>query len=70
MTVAEIVGVDPAGRRGREVVRVGRSIWPNRASVDMPIVEHVAYVVRGEMTPLDMLRSLVSRTAKPERHGH
>jgi glycerol-3-phosphate dehydrogenase (NAD(P)+) len=41
-----------------------------RAGVDMPIVEHVAHVVRGEMTPQDMLRSFVSRSAKPERHGH
>lgn len=40
-----------------------------RHGVDMPIVEHVAYVVRGEMTPVEMLRSLVSRSAKPERHG-
>ncbi|MBM7786646.1 NAD(P)H-dependent glycerol-3-phosphate dehydrogenase [Tenggerimyces flavus] len=40
-----------------------------RHGVDLPIVEHVAYVVRGEMTPVEMLRSLVSRSAKPERHG-
>ena len=41
-----------------------------RVGVDMPIVDHVTYVVRGEMTPTEMLRSLISRTAKPERHGH
>jgi glycerol-3-phosphate dehydrogenase (NAD(P)+) len=41
-----------------------------RVGVEMPIVEHVTYVVKGEMTPLDMLRSLITRTAKPERHGH
>jgi glycerol-3-phosphate dehydrogenase (NAD(P)+) len=41
-----------------------------RAAVDTPIVEHVAYVVRREMTPTEMLTSLVSRSAKPERHGH
>jgi glycerol-3-phosphate dehydrogenase (NAD(P)+) len=41
-----------------------------RAGVDMPIVEHVTYVVRREMTPTEMLSSLVSRSAKPERHGH
>ena len=41
-----------------------------RAGVDMPIVEHVAYVVRRDMTPTEMLTSLVSRSAKPERHGH
>jgi glycerol-3-phosphate dehydrogenase (NAD(P)+) len=38
--------------------------------VDMPIVEHVVHVVRGEMTPVDMLGSLLARSAKPERHGH
>ncbi len=42
----------------------------HRNNVDMPIVEHVARVVRGELTPVDMLGSLLSRTAKPERHGH
>jgi glycerol-3-phosphate dehydrogenase (NAD(P)+) len=36
----------------------------------MPIVEAVTYVVRGDTTPMQMLRSLISRTAKPERHGH
>jgi len=41
-----------------------------RVGVDMPIVEAVTYVVRGETTPTDMLRSLIARTAKPERHGH
>lgn len=38
--------------------------------VDMPIVEHVVAVVHDGMAPLDMLRSLMSRTAKPERYGH
>ncbi|MBD0292700.1 MAG: NAD(P)-dependent glycerol-3-phosphate dehydrogenase [Jiangellaceae bacterium] len=42
----------------------------NRHGVDVPIVEHVSYVVRGEMNPAQMLASLLSRTAKPERHGH
>jgi glycerol-3-phosphate dehydrogenase (NAD(P)+) len=36
----------------------------------MPIVEHVVAVVHDGMAPLDMLRSLMSRTAKPERYGH
>lgn len=38
--------------------------------VEMPIVEHVVHVMRAEMTPLDMLQSLLARSAKPERHGH
>jgi glycerol-3-phosphate dehydrogenase (NAD(P)+) len=35
--------------------------------VDMPIVEHVAAVVRGELKPVDMVRRLISRAAKSER---
>jgi glycerol-3-phosphate dehydrogenase (NAD(P)+) len=35
----------------------------------MPIVEHVTRVVSGEMTPKDMLVSLISRSAKSERWG-
>jgi len=37
--------------------------------VEMPIVEHVTRVVSGEMTPKDMLVSLISRSAKSERWG-
>ncbi|MGZ0152521.1 NAD(P)H-dependent glycerol-3-phosphate dehydrogenase [Kribbella sp. WER1] len=37
--------------------------------VEMPIAEHVTKVVAGEMTPKDMLFSLVSRSAKSERWG-
>ncbi len=35
--------------------------------VDMPIVEHVAAVVRGDLGAEDLVVSLVSRSAKPER---
>lgn len=38
--------------------------------VDVPIVEHVARMIRGELGPQDMIGSLLSRSAKPERHGH
>jgi glycerol-3-phosphate dehydrogenase (NAD(P)+) len=41
-----------------------------RNSVDMPIVEHVVGVVQEGVAPSDALRSLMSRSAKPERHGH
>lgn len=41
-----------------------------RNGVDMPIVDHVVAVVHDGMAPLDMLRSLMSRAAKPERYGH
>jgi glycerol-3-phosphate dehydrogenase (NAD(P)+) len=37
-----------------------------QAGVDLPIVEHVVHVVRGEMTPLQMMDSLLSRDVKPE----
>ena len=69
MTVADIAG---ATRQVAEGVKSCESILDlaRRVDVDMPIVEHVTYVVRGEMTPQDMLRSFVSRSAKPERRGH
>ncbi|MDQ3094829.1 MAG: NAD(P)-dependent glycerol-3-phosphate dehydrogenase [Actinomycetota bacterium] len=38
-----------------------------RNGVEMPIVEHVAALIRGEMAPKEMLASLISRAAKPER---
>ncbi|SRR6266508_3614427 len=37
--------------------------------VEMPIVEHVTQVVAGELTPKEMLISLISRSAKAERWG-
>lgn len=37
--------------------------------VDMPIAEHVVAVVHDGMSPRETARSLMSRTAKPERHG-
>lgn len=38
-----------------------------RSGVEMPIVEHVTALLRGEMTPRQMLGSLISRAAKSER---
>jgi glycerol-3-phosphate dehydrogenase (NAD(P)+) len=38
-----------------------------RSGVEMPIVEAVASLVRGEMGPQEMLSRLISRAAKPER---
>jgi glycerol-3-phosphate dehydrogenase (NAD(P)+) len=68
LSVAEIAA---STRQVAEGVKSCESILDlaRRHGVEMPIVEHVAYVVRGEMTPVEMLRSLVSRSAKPERHG-
>ncbi|WP_433006631.1 NAD(P)H-dependent glycerol-3-phosphate dehydrogenase [Kribbella sp. CA-294648] len=68
MTVAEIAG---ATRQVAEGVKSCESITElaHHHDVEMPIVEHVTKVVAGEMTPKDMLFSLVSRSAKSERWG-
>jgi glycerol-3-phosphate dehydrogenase (NAD(P)+) len=69
MSVAEILA---STRQVAEGVKSCESVLDlaNRVGVEMPIVEAVTSVVRGEMTPTDMLYTLISRTAKPERHGH
>jgi glycerol-3-phosphate dehydrogenase (NAD(P)+) len=69
MSVAEVLA---SSRQVAEGVKSCESVLDlaQRVDVDMPIVEHVTYVVRGKMTPTEMLRSMISRTAKPERHGH
>ena len=66
LSVDEIVH---STRQVAEGVKSCQSIYELAAEhgVDMPIVEHVAEVVRGELTPKEMLIELVSRTAKPER---
>ncbi|HEX8002188.1 MAG TPA: NAD(P)H-dependent glycerol-3-phosphate dehydrogenase [Mycobacteriales bacterium] len=52
-----------------EGVKSSRSILDlaTKHDVEMPISQHVAYVVHDGMTPQDMLRSLMSREAKPEK---
>jgi len=59
-------------RQVAEGVRSCESILElaRRNDVDMPIVEHVVGVVHHGLSPTDTLRSLMSRAAKPERHGH
>jgi glycerol-3-phosphate dehydrogenase (NAD(P)+) len=66
MTVDDIVG---STRQVAEGVKSCQSVYELAAQreVDMPIVEHVAAVVREELTPKEMLVSLVSRSAKAER---
>ncbi len=39
-----------------------------RHGIEMPIVENVAAVVAGELTPAEMITSLMSRAAKRERY--
>jgi glycerol-3-phosphate dehydrogenase (NAD(P)+) len=64
--------VDEAASSTRQVAEGVKSCQSiidlaHRHDVEMPIVEHVAALVRNEMTPREMLTSLVSRAAKPER---
>jgi glycerol-3-phosphate dehydrogenase (NAD(P)+) len=39
-----------------------------RHGVEMPIVENVAAVIAGDLTPVGLIATLMSRTAKPERY--
>jgi glycerol-3-phosphate dehydrogenase (NAD(P)+) len=66
LSVAEIAG---GTRQVAEGVKSCASIseLAHHHDVEMPIAEHVTKVVAGEMTPKDMLFSLVSRSAKSER---
>jgi glycerol-3-phosphate dehydrogenase (NAD(P)+) len=65
-SVSEIVG---STRQVAEGVKSCESLLALATDhgVDVPIIEHVAQVARGVATPQEMLRSLISRAAKPER---
>jgi glycerol-3-phosphate dehydrogenase (NAD(P)+) len=54
-----------------EGVTSSRSIrdLAHKHGVEMPITEHVVAVVHDGMAPSDMVRHLMSREAKSERHG-
>lgn len=64
-SVAEIAA---STRQVAEGVKSCESIeqLAGRAGVEMPIVEGVAAVVRGDTTPREMMRVILSRSAKPE----
>ncbi len=66
MSLAEVTA---STRQVAEGVRSCESLLALATShnVEVPIVEHVAAVVRGEATPSETLRSLIARAAKPER---
>ncbi len=66
MSVDEVVA---STRQVAEGVRSCESLreLAARHRVEMPIVEHVSALVRGETTPEEMVRSLISRAAKAER---
>lgn len=69
LSVAEIVA---STRQVAEGVKSCASILQlaRAHGVDVPIVEHVVAVVHEGVPPLEVLRSLMSRAAKPERWGH
>ncbi len=66
-TVAEITA---STRQVAEGVKSCSSIQDlaARNKVEMPIVEHVAGVIAGRLTPVEMITALMSRSAKPERY--
>jgi glycerol-3-phosphate dehydrogenase (NAD(P)+) len=66
-TVAEITA---STRQVAEGVKSCASIQAlaDEHEVEMPIVEHVAAVIAGELSPRDMITALMSRSAKPERY--
>ncbi len=66
MSVDEIIA---STRQVAEGVRSCESLRTLAAGydVEMPIVEHVSGLVRGEMSPGEMVRSLISRAATSER---
>lgn len=67
MTVQEVTG---STRQVAEGVKSCESVSELAAvhGVEMPIVAHVAALIRGDMGPDEMVRSLISREAKPEIH--
>lgn len=66
-TVAEITA---STRQVAEGVKSCASIQLLAAqhAVEMPIVQHVAAVIAGELTAQEMITALMSRSAKPERY--
>jgi len=68
MTVDEVVGIT---KQTAEGVKSSQAVLElaRRAGVDMPIAEHVAAVVHDGLAPRDMVRSLMTRDAKPEWEG-
>jgi glycerol-3-phosphate dehydrogenase (NAD(P)+) len=66
MTVEDIAA---STRQVAEGVKSCESIYQlaERTGVEMPIVEHVARLIRGDVSVQEMLVSLISRDPKPER---
>lgn len=68
MTVAEVTAITSQTAEG---VKSSHAVLglARRGGVDMPIAEHVAAVVHDGMVPQEMVRSLMTRDAKPEWTG-
>ena len=66
-TVAEVSG---SSRQIAEGVRSCASIQDlaAQAGVEMPIVEHVAAVIAGQLTPAETITAVMSRAPRPERY--
>jgi glycerol-3-phosphate dehydrogenase (NAD(P)+) len=69
MSVEEVVAIT---RQTAEGVKTCQSVLDlaGRHGVDVPIIEAVVAVVRDGAAPADVVGMLMSRTPKPERHGH
>lgn len=65
LTVDEITGATSQVAEGVKSC-LSLSELATRHGVEMPIVEHVAALVRGDMTPEQLLAAISSREAKPE----
>ena len=65
-----VAGITASTRQVAEGVKSCASITELAAKhhVEMPIVENVAAVIAGELTPAEMITALMSRSAKPERY--
>jgi glycerol-3-phosphate dehydrogenase (NAD(P)+) len=65
-----VAAITASTRQVAEGVKSCASIQALAAAhgVEMPIVEHVAGVIAGRLTPAEMITALMSRSAKPERY--
>jgi glycerol-3-phosphate dehydrogenase (NAD(P)+) len=65
-----VVEITASTRQVAEGVKSCASITELAAKnhVELPIVENVAAVIAGELTPAEMITALMSRSAKPERY--
>ena len=68
MTVAEVVAITKQTAEGVQSCHALREL-ARKQDVDVPIVDHVAAVVAGEMSVREMVSSLLARDPTAERRG-